>query len=761
MVDYNQQKIIDVNGSGTQLFGYSKEELKKKSTDELLLGDFETNNELIEELKSSSRQFDSGYLGRKINSETIYKHKDGSIKYCQSHVVPVHGKPGLAYLINYDRTEELKIKRQLKKSNLDYRNIFDNNLLGVNSLDRQFSIIKTNQSFCEMLGISQLHLVGKNLLEFIDKDSLEAITGSLDLLTEGKIDSFTQEVNFNREGGQLLQTLLSVKGIYEVGELVQSICTVQDISQRKQSQNKYRRIFDNSLSGLAVVRDGIIQEGNEAISKILNTSKNELNGINLYTLIHPEDLQNLNEDIESLVKNRDSLNQLIIRIIVDDAIKTVLIKIALDTNLQDKNREGSVISFIDLTEFMDMQTQLNERQAIYEAVIDNSFTGIDICEFSFDEENNGNVKVLVRNKLMSTYFKDDDNNKPYVTLESLLAITPQRLSSGEDPSELYIRKVTELIETKKMIFEWSFLFDGEIRDFDVYIRLVNVNGKWMIIRNLLEISERKQKDQIILNQLYENNRKKDELEKYIESNLQLENFAYIASHDLKAPLRTVSSFSFLLKKVAYEELSPKGQRYLDIIISSSSKMQVLIHDLLQFARINSQKISLKKFDVEPFLTHCIDDLHQDIVDSKGNVQFFNMPHSIIGDEIKLNQLFQNLIRNGLKFSREGIPPLITINCHSEINKWLFTITDNGIGVHDEDKDKIFGIFNKLHSNDDFEGTGLGLTICQKIVEQHNGSIWLESTFGQGSIFSFTIPKEFYEHSETKNVQTPLLQVSDN
>jgi len=760
LVDYNQKKILDVNDSGSKLFGYSKEELKEKSTDELLLGDFETNKELIEELQSSSTQFDSDYRGKKINSETIYKHKDGSIKYCQSHVVPVHGKPGLAYLINYDRTDELKFKRQLKKSNQDYRNIFDNNLLGVNSLDGECAIIKTNHSFCEMLGISELHLVGKSLLEFVDRNSLDQIIELLDLLKNGEIQSFIQEVDFNREDGHLLQTLLSVKGVYEHGNLIQSICTVQDISQRKESQDKYRKIFDNSLSGLAIIREGIIQEANEAFSKIVKIPLNELIGFNTYELIHPDDIQYLNEEVDSIYSKKDNLKQLIFRIIVEETIKTVSISIAADSKLNGTNREGSIISCIDLTDFMEMQDQLNERQAIYEAVIDNSFTGIDICEFSLDEKNSPIINVIVRNKLMSTYL-NDDSSKPFMSLADLLEITPNKLSNGEDPDELYIRKVSELMETKKMNFEWSFVLDDEIHDFDIYTRLVNVNGKMMIIRNLLETSERKRKDQIILNQLYENNKKKDELEKYIESNLQLENFAYIASHDLKAPLRTVSSFAFLLKKLEYEGLSSKGKKYLDIIISSSSNMQVLIHDLLQFARINSQKVNLKKFEFEPFLKHCIDDIHQDIDDYNGKVQFFNLPLSIIGDEIKLTQLFQNLIRNGLKFSREGVPPLVTIDCHHKINKWMFTVTDNGIGVHDEDKDKIFGIFSKLHSNDDFEGTGLGLTICQKIVEQHNGSIWLDSIVGQGTTFSFTIPKEFYDHPEPKNLKPKILEISNN
>lgn len=405
--------------------------------------------------------------------------------------------------------------------------------------------------------------------------------------------------------------------------------------------------------------------------------------------------------------------------------------------------------------------QLNERQAIYEALIDSSFTGIDVIELQGDPKDIDKGKLIVRNKLMSSYFSNTEGpDKIFVTLDKLMNITPSNLSSGKSAISAYRDLFEELTKTNRADAEWSLIINNKISDFNVYHQVVNVNGKQLLIRNFLDITERKKKDQIILNQLFELNKKNKELEVYIESNLQLENFAYIASHDLKAPLRTVSSFAYLMKKNSYDTMSPKDKKYLDIIIASSGNMQILIHDLLQFARINSQKVNIKTIEFESFLKRCIQDIYQDIVDTKGVVNYSDLPRTISGDEIKMRQLFQNLIRNGLKFHRKDIPPIITITCEEREKEFKFSIKDNGIGIEDDKQDKIFGIFNKLHSSDQFEGTGLGLTISKKIVEQHNGSIWLESEFGQGTTFHFTILKDQYIRDvDTEHLQNELNQIS--
>jgi len=767
LIDTEQYKITEVNHSGSNLLGASEKELIGKSLHDFLIKNNDSNIKLIEELEANPSD-NHLETNRKIyNGNCVFQNKDNSNRYCQIQVIPVENKQGFSYLLCVDRTEEIQTKQQLEEASQDYRNIFDNNLLGVNSLDEESLIIKTNHSFCEMVGVGKEELIGKSITNFVHKDSIAEINELLLLLKKGEIQSFIQEIKFSRADGNVLQSLISVKGVYQKQSLIQAVFTVQDISQRKeieksltQSELKYRKIFDNSLSGLALVTNWKFLDANKSCTQVLELEESEIIGKDVLDFVHPDDIEYARQEGNSLLGGDDIQKQIILRIMVGDKEKKLLVSMTESEDSLGEYDSIIILNFIDLTELLNMQTQLNERQAIYESLVSSSFTGIDVCEYRYNEQEGKNeIKLLYRNELLSNYLNDPNNENNFIYLESLQKNTPHRTVDGNLSSEEYYKVIQELINEKSANFEWSFKGVDGIRDFIVFVRLVQVDGKSLLIRNVLDVTEKRKKDNIILNQLYDINKKNEELEKYIESNLQLENFAYIASHDLKAPLRTVSSFAYLLKKNSYEHINSKGQKYLDIIISSSSSMQVLINDLLQFARINQDKLTIKRVDVQKFLNRCVEDIHQDIVDSKGKVEFLNLPNFILADEVKLVQLFQNLVRNGLKFRRQGVDPVIQIGCKENPLEWVFSVADNGIGIHVQDQEKIFGIFNKLHSNDAFEGTGLGLTICKKIVEKHGGTIWLESTVKQGTTFYFSVPKKEIVSMEIKQFNRKMKSLS--
>ena len=769
LVDSKENRIIECNNSVSKLLGVPNQEIKGKSINEYLALQNLSNEKLIKELEVKSANNDVETTQDIFHGNCVFNHVDSSIRHCLVQVVPLENQEGFVYLVCVDRTEEIEAKQQLEQANQNHRNIFDNNLLGVNSLDAQSIFTQTNHSFCEMLGYGKEALIGKSIIGFVHEDSISEITELFQLLKQGEIHSFIQEIKFNRADNNVLQTLISVRGVYEEEVLTQAICTVQDISQRKeveqsliQSESKYRKIFNNSLSGLAIVSNWIFLDINKSLAKILEVDISEIIGKNLLDYVHPDDLEYAKKEGRSLADYPDGQKQIMLKIVVGDKIKRMLISMTENESPYGDYKSIGILNFSDLTELLEMQTKLNERQAIYEALVNSSFTGIDVCEYVYNEETRkSEVKLIFRNKLLSYYLSDLDNENEFISFESLRKITPDRSLDGQTSSKAYNQIVKELINNKKVNFDWSFKCDDGIHDFNVYIRLTQVDGKSLVIRNFLDITEKRKKDKIILNQLYDINKKKDKLEKYIESNLQLENFAYIASHDLKAPLRTVSSFAYLLKKSSYEELNDKGKKYLDIIISSSASMQVLIHDLLQFARINQDKLTIKNIDVRKFFNRCIENINQDIIDSKGKIEFLNIPNTIAADEVKLAQLFQNLIRNGLKFKRSGIDPVIKLNCQEEPSEWIFTVSDNGIGIHDDNREKIFGIFSKLHSEDEFEGTGLGLTISKKIVEKHGGKIWLKSKVNEGTTFYFSIPKPTANNGDMQQFQQSLQDASDS
>lgn len=235
------------------------------------------------------------------------------------------------------------------------------------------------------------------------------------------------------------------------------------------------------------------------------------------------------------------------------------------------------------------------------------------------------------------------------------------------------------------------------------------------------------------------------------SNQELAQFAYMASHDLQEPLRKINSFGELLNTNFKGKMGTEGELYLERIISSAKRMRNLITDLLNFSRVARDKTD-EVIELNTILNTVKDDLEITIKEKNAIIQVGNLPN-VKGSSSEYLQLFQNLISNGLKFSKPGFDPVITISSHSsteeEIKRLIgrvpgqhyqsILVSDNGIGFEEEYADKIFVIFQRLHGRDQFEGTGIGLAVCKKIVEKNGGVIYAESTPNQGSRFTIVIP----------------------
>lgn len=223
------------------------------------------------------------------------------------------------------------------------------------------------------------------------------------------------------------------------------------------------------------------------------------------------------------------------------------------------------------------------------------------------------------------------------------------------------------------------------------------------------------------------------------SNEELEQFAYVASHDLQEPLRTITSFTEILVEEYGEYFDNTAKEYLTYISSSSQKMKTLIKDLLSLSKVSQKPQKLEKINLNEIITETIDFIIPTIHQRKINLNCQVLPH-ICGDKVQLTHLWLNLISNALKFNENELID-IKIGVEDQDNNWLFYITDNGIGIDAEYQQKIFAIFQRLHAQSQYEGTGIGLALCQRIVSHHGGKIWVESELGKGSTFYFTMPKE--------------------
>lgn len=235
------------------------------------------------------------------------------------------------------------------------------------------------------------------------------------------------------------------------------------------------------------------------------------------------------------------------------------------------------------------------------------------------------------------------------------------------------------------------------------------------------------------------NRKLEQILEVMKSqNQELEQFAYIASHDLQEPLRTISNYVSLLEKGGGHKLDDKTSLYMSYVVQSTDRMRTLITGLLEYSRIGKDK-ERKSVDCNELIEHLLKDLNVLIKEHSAIIKRDNLPQiQAYGSE--LTQLFQNLVTNALKFRKKDTRPHIEINAQEETDYWKFSVKDNGIGIEREFQRKIFTIFQRLHSRNEYEGNGIGLAHCKKIAELHGGKIWVESTFGEGSTFYFTISK---------------------
>jgi signal transduction histidine kinase len=224
----------------------------------------------------------------------------------------------------------------------------------------------------------------------------------------------------------------------------------------------------------------------------------------------------------------------------------------------------------------------------------------------------------------------------------------------------------------------------------------------------------------------------------IVKNRELERFTSIASHDLQEPLRTIGNMTQLITKKYYSNFDDQGKKILDYVTAATGRMTNLIKGLLDFSRIGNKR-ELVKVDCLELVQNIVLDFEMAIKAVDGSVTIKELP-VVVGNPIELRILFQNLISNGLKFRKYNVPPVVVVSAFQYGSFVEFSIKDNGIGIADEDFGKIFLIFQRLHSNEEYEGTGLGLAYCRKIVELHGGKIWIESKKEVGSNFIFTLKK---------------------
>ncbi len=238
------------------------------------------------------------------------------------------------------------------------------------------------------------------------------------------------------------------------------------------------------------------------------------------------------------------------------------------------------------------------------------------------------------------------------------------------------------------------------------------------------------------------------------SNRDLTQFAYVASHDLQEPLRMVASYTQLLSRRYADKLDQDAHDFIGFAVEGATRMQKLIRDLLQFSKVNSKDLKLVQLSFSDILKRVESNLTFLLRESAAEVEYSKdaMDFVLLCDETLITMLMQNLISNGLKF-RSDSPPKITVDVRSDTNYWHLSVTDNGIGIKAQYQNRIFKVFQRLHNRNEFEGNGIGLSICKNIVEKLGGEIWVESEYGEGSVFHFTLAKQLRVRGKNEHAES--------
>jgi chemotaxis family two-component system sensor kinase Cph1 len=313
--------------------------------------------------------------------------------------------------------------------------------------------------------------------------------------------------------------------------------------------------------------------------------------------------------------------------------------------------------------------------------------------------------------------------------------------SRDEITKLTWAEITHHDDLDKDLAQFKRLLAGEIEGYYLEKRFLSKSGK--PLPTIMSVRASRKPDgspDYMFAVLQDISELKELEEKLHQSNAELQQFAYVASHDLQEPLRMVTNYMGLLQRRYEEKLDADANEFIGFAVDGAKRMQQLIQDLLEYSRVGTRGKEFIPSDMSLLLDEALLNLQARIEETGAEISFSQLP-TLAVDGGQTVRLFQNLIGNAIKYRDSDKSPKIRIEAKAlaGVGNWLFQISDNGIGIANEDYERIFNIFQRLHGREEYEGTGIGLAICKKIVERHGGRIWVESTPRAGSTFFFTLP----------------------
>ncbi|MGB9980330.1 PAS domain S-box protein [Methanobacterium sp.] len=661
-------------------------------------------------------------------------------------------------VLRVDVTEQRIAEEHLRESQELYKAIFENSQDAVFLTVPDGSILDANPAAEKMFGYSkeEIHKLGRDgiidntdprlsrMLE--ERKHTGKLKGELKYIRSdgSKFDGeFSSRIFKDRNGNE--RTVIIVRDISKRKKAVQKLKNVNE--KLNQERIRLQTIIENMPVGLFIGdENGKGLFVNEMFYRIWGTNAPLMSSVNEYKI-----LKGWFAETGKLLKTEEwpgsqalkgKKSSYAIDIKRFDGKKATVIASGVPITGTEGNIIGNLVVFQDITGRRKMENELKEaRENLEEQVkertqeLQEAYESVKESEIKFRELFNKALDMITlsesqENGSLGNFVEVNDAAVKILgyTREEFLNKTPLDLFAPDNHEE--VPKIMAELQKGYTTFESvSITKGGRQIPVEVSVHIFDLGKKRVGLAIARDITERKKSETEL----------KDIINELKRSNEELQSFAYITSHDLQEPLRTIASFAQLIERRYKGKLDPDADEFIEFMVDGASRMKEMILGLLDYSRVGTRGHEFTEFEAKTALNYALSNLGSAIGEVNAEITSDPLP-VIFADMDQIIRVFQNLIGNALKFRRDGVQPKIHISVQKKGNEYIFSVSDNGIGLEEQYSDKIFEVFKRLHAMDEYQGAGIGLAIVKRIIDRHEGRIWVESKLGKGSTFYFTLPE---------------------
>jgi PAS domain S-box-containing protein len=590
--------------------------------------------------------------------------------------------------------------------------IIESSADAIMSMDKAGIITAWNAAAERLFGYTSKEAVGKHVRAVLPEDRLQALESTLlAVQRHGRVTSI-ETVRVDRDSRRTSVSLTVSPLADSEGRSLGLVAIARDVTERKRTEEKVRLAVEAAPTAMIMVDEsGTILLMNTQAERLFGYTRGDLVG----------------RSIDMLVPARFRIEHKTLRSHFAECPETR--EMAPGREIYGQRRDGTEVPIeIGLTPIV---TQ--DGLVILSSIVDISERrqAEERFRLAVESSPNGMVMVSQRGQIvlvnaeaehMFGYSRDElvgRNIEMLVPARFRAGHSSHRENFANQPERRLMGAGRDLYGLRKSGTEFPV---------EIGLNPISTPQGPLVLCSVVDITERKQAQEVLEARSRE----------LLRSNAELEQFAYVASHDLQEPLRMVASYTSLLAEEYGDKLDDDAKLYIHFAKDGAERMQQLIHDLLSYSRISSRKRAPTPVSSSECLDLALANLRISLDETGCIVRRSELP-IVLGDRSQIVDLFQNLIANAIKFRRRGVPPLIEVLAESEPGGVRFAVRDNGIGMEPQYFEEVFQVFRRLHTKEEYPGTGIGLAICKRIVERVGGRIWVESVLGQGSTFYFTWP----------------------